>query len=149
MTTTTAPKYPRSKYWAKKLGPVHQVSATGRGWLCNTSAVMLGNNYAHVREDAPMCQECQAAQEAINAELGIIPQPSKCITFNGKKYSILEAREVMKRHDEAIGQALKLVRALADQYTGRDPLALQDTDAGQWAEEIAAALDAREAQEVD
>lgn len=39
---------------------------------------------------------------------------------------------------------LELIKALADQYTGRDPLALMDTDPGQWAEELLAQMENRE-----
>jgi hypothetical protein len=43
--------------------------------------------------------------------------------------------------------AQALIRGLADEYTGRDPLALQEINPGQWAEEILAALENREPEE--
>lgn len=54
---------------------------------------------------------------------------------------------VIMSANEAKSEAIKLCQALADVYTGRDPLALTDIDPGQWAEEIIAALEYRDPQE--
>lgn len=41
----------------------------------------------------------------------------------------------------------RMIRALADEYTGRDPLALLDTDLGHWAEEVLARIEDRKPHE--
>lgn len=55
--------------------------------------------------------------------------------------------ESAKRFDEAMSDARILIRALADEHTGRKPLALLDVDLGDWAEGILAHLENREPQE--
>jgi len=51
-------------YWTKRIGPRHLMGR--HETLCGKP--MLGNNHTFARADAPICEECEAAQEASKKE---------------------------------------------------------------------------------